>query len=40
MKTGAKENTMSLKTRLDGRSEDNNCFQIKNVAGEEIAQEA
>jgi len=31
---------MSLKTRLDGRSEDNNSFQIKNDAGEVIAEVA
>jgi len=29
---------MSLKTRLDGRSEDNNSFQIKNIEGEVIAE--
>lgn len=29
---------MSLKTRLDGRSEDNNSFQIKNKDGEVIAE--
>ena len=29
---------MSLKTRLDGRSEDNNSFQIKNEHGEVIAE--
>jgi len=29
---------MSLKTRLDGRSEDNNSFQIKNNEGEVIAE--
>lgn len=29
---------MSLKTRLDGRSEDNNSFQIKNTEGEVLAE--
>ena len=29
---------MSLKTRLDGRSEDNNSFQIKNNEGQVIAE--
>lgn len=29
---------MSLKTRLDGRSEDNNSFQILNAEGEVLAE--
>lgn len=29
---------MSLKTRLDGRSEDNSSFKIKDAQGNEIAQ--
>jgi len=29
---------MSLKTRLDGRSEDNNSFQIKDKDGQVIAE--
>lgn len=29
---------MSLKTRIDGRAEDNNSFQIKNERGEVIAE--
>lgn len=29
---------MSLKTRLDGRSEDNDSFQIKNERGEVLAE--
>ena len=29
---------MSLKTRLDGRTEDNSSFQIKNESGEVLAE--
>jgi len=38
MVIGTKENLMSLKTRLDGRSEDNSSFKLKNNAGEVIAE--
>lgn len=37
MKLGARE-TMSIKTRLDGRSEDNNLVHIKNLNGEVVAE--
>ena len=38
MKTGAKERLMSLVTRLDGRSQNNNSFQIINIEGKIIAE--
>jgi len=37
MKLGVRE-TMSIKTRLDGRSEDNNLIQIKTPEGEVVAE--